>query len=132
MKDIIKYIIENIDIVFSLISVFVSLIVFIISLVKYKGDLKKVFNDKLIIVMNEILPKFIISAEKNFTEGSKKYEFVFRSVVSYLSSLFNLEGEVIKDKYGLLIDEKIEDFLSTPQKKEVSNGIEKNEKVSRS
>lgn len=135
MKDFIKFCLDNFGLILSGLSMLLSFILFVICLFRNKFDLKKTLDDKIFLYVIEVLPKLIISAEKEFSNsfgsGYDKYMYVFSHMVSLLSSFSGLSIEDVNKKYGLFIDSKIEEFLSMPQKKEVlNNGITKNEKES--
>lgn len=131
MKEFIKFCLEHIEIIFSVISCLVSFIVFIIALIKYKGDTKKMKDDKFLIMVLDMLPSVIKQAELAFTNGADKYTYVMTYCLDFLNSL-GLSKDEAKAKYSLIIDKKLEEILSTPQKKEkeVIANVEKNEKSS--
>lgn len=94
------------------------LISFIILIIRIKN--KKVDMKPFLLDVVEWLPTFINSAEDSGLSGSEKYSAVLEAALKRLSTLTNLPLDEIA-RYASYFDDIIEEILSTPQKKEVSN-----------
>lgn len=64
------------------------------------------------------LPDFINEAESLNLSGSDKFAFVFNKCVGLIQDLTHKKGSEVLDEYSSLINEAIENILTTPQKKE--------------
>lgn len=65
------------------------------------------------------LPAFIADAEKaGFSDGSYKLNYVMKLSIAYLATLLSKSTDEVTEEYGEMINQAIENILSTPQKKE--------------
>lgn len=121
----IEFLIEYKDYILIALAVLFNLILFFISLFVKK---KPIDNDLTSLL--EVLPDWIKEAEQALTDGKEKYTFVFNRAVKFLMALKDKRFENIVFDYGVLIDNSIENILSTPKKKGESYAKD-NEKKSR-
>ena len=93
-------------------SILLSLITFIVLVCKKKTKVVDAIN----IVIQKLVVDFVKLAEEKFGAGNgqTKHNFVFNGCVSYIREYF---PEINPHDYYSLINETIEDILSTPQKK---------------
>lgn len=131
MQQILDFIKDYGSIIISIVGFLISAIIVIISFIKNKGDINKMKDDKYLVMVLDMLPSVIKQAEIAFTNGTDKYTYVMTYCLDFLTSL-GLSKDEAKAKYSLIIDKKLEEILSTPQKKEkeVIANVEKNEKSS--
>lgn len=101
----------------AVISVLCAVIVVIAACKKTGGSIAKV-----LLSLITKLPAFINDAEeKGFISGKSKLSYVLQLSICHVATLLNISTEEASRTYGNTIETYIENILSTPQKKEVSN-----------
>lgn len=110
MLDLIfNFILENWKVIVFLLLLLIDVIVAIVTGNKSKSSVLCSLLIKL--------PEFINAAEKEFKDGRLKYTKVFSLCLTYLASLTGLSETKVCARYQRLIDNAIENILSTPEKK---------------
>ena len=98
---------------FELVMVFLSIISFVIVLIR---SMKNKDSEEIKNMISEVLPGFINLAEASGVCGSAKLMFVVDSVLKRIKRYTSTKDE----QYWMsFIRERVENILSTPQKKEV-------------
>ncbi len=92
---------------------FLTIIVLFVTIFKKKVIVKDVFE---VILLT--LPDLINQAETLKLKGSDKFSYVFNHCVVLIQGITHKKASQIIDEYSALINEAIENILSTPQKKE--------------
>lgn len=64
------------------------------------------------------LPDIIVEAESKYTDGPSKFGYVFNRCIELIQFITHQEKQKILDEYTSLVNEAIENILTTPQKKE--------------
>lgn len=109
MDDFLKFVCDHSHVIIESV---LTLVVLFVTLFKKKVKIDDVFKQVLVV-----LPDFIQLAEKQFSDGSMKYSFVFNKCIEFLMSLTHQDQKKVIDIYTAMIDSAIENILSTPQKK---------------
>lgn len=100
----------------SLLSIIISIIVFIIALVK-KRPVSNLWDREINDLMF-MIPSFIQEAETKFQYGEDKMKFVLNKIESYLNCIIVPEEQKAdRDAYLSIFKSYIENILSTPRKK---------------
>lgn len=112
MQDFINFILDNYK---WLIVVVLSIVVFILQIVKPQSKIAFNYRDYYIAEAVDILPTLINEAEEKFPhEGSKKLQYVLIHVFKH----FGMNQSLLSDTdFVHIITMMIEGYLSTPEKK---------------
>lgn len=115
MEALFKFLQENWKVVVEFFCLLVSLIIFCL-----KKKTKVTISSAVICDVLAQLPSWINEAEARFGsgEGKRKFVFVLKMALSYVSEETGLSTKQIDDSYGYVVRREIEAILSTPQKKE--------------
>lgn len=89
-----------------------TIAVLFVTIFKKKVILKDTFEIVLLT-----LPDLINQAETLKLKGSDKFSYVFNKCVLLIQGITHKKASQIIDEYSALINEAIENILSTPQKK---------------
>lgn len=93
-------------------------IVLLISVIIITLCKKKVKINNILFKLLEQLPGYINKAEQLYDKGELKFSHVFNCAVRYLVSITDLTAQEVIAKYSGVINDAIENILTTPQKKQ--------------
>lgn len=115
MAAVLNFLRENWKVIVEFSCLLVSLIIFCL-----KKKTKVTISSSVISDVLAQLPSWINEAESRFGpgEGKRKFVYVLKMALCYVSEETGLDTKQIDDSYGLVIRREIEAILSTPQKKE--------------
>lgn len=114
MDEVLEFILKN---WFLLLSALISLVSLIVIILK-----KNKSKDTTLLSVIAKLPEWIIEAESVYRNvsnaGYHKYAFVLSKAVRELVALTGLSETEVFNRYAKYLDQRIEEILAAPQKKE--------------
>lgn len=111
MSMVISFFKDNLSLIISIILVIIS---FIVSLCRKRPKMNEM--DNILLATLEKLPEFIRSAE-TFKGADVKKTLVLESVKTFVKNQFSV---ILSDQMIAFIGYQVEQILSTPQKKEIT------------
>lgn len=102
---------ENYQLIILIGSCILDAVLFFVAVIKKK-------KLPILAAVLEVLPSLILKGELSGLKGQEKKDFVLDLAVSYMASLIGCDEKEINKNGRVYLSEKIEEILSTPQKKE--------------